>query len=153
MPLPFIIGGIIAAGNAIVAAGAAAATAAATAGATVAAAGAATIATGAAVATGVAAMITPAVATGIAVAIGATVIGGLIYIDYLERKKLRELLEALQREKGNYDLSFKVQRLYRDGNYEKVKVGIYENNEEKNTIEIQSDSISSDIYEGMRITA
>lgn len=169
MPFPFaflapvvgaIVSGAAAVGGAAAAGAAAVGTAAAAAGSAVAA-GAAAVggaaAAGAAAIGGAAAVTAAALGTsgmivaGVATATAILVVVAVITIEEIRKRLAARKLE-LERQRRRV-LSAKILKLYKSNDYSEVNIGLYDENQSLvDEMVMRGESLSSDVYEGQRIS-
>ena len=83
----------------------------------------------------------------VAGAVAATII---VVHGLLTQQRLKQ--EIKEKSKTPNAMSGKIEKMYKEGNYQKVTVGLFdENDNEVGNVEVQADSVSNDIYVGQRL--
>lgn len=68
-----------------------------------------------------------------------------IIIDYLNKNKLKKILK----ENKNNAISSKIEKFKKEGNYNKIEIGLYDENENKiEELNLEAEEVSSDIRTG-----
>ena len=94
-----------------------------------------------------------AIISAVAAALGMTIVGGILTCAYLNRAKLLKIIKQLKEKRGTKALRAKVKNLYSSGNYNKLDIGLTNENGNTEKMTLQANEIASDIYEGLELTA
>ena len=94
-----------------------------------------------------------AIISAVAAALGMTLVGGILTCAYLNRDKLLKIIRQWKEKKGAKSLGATVKKLYSEGNYNKVKLGLTDDNSNTEELTLQAKEVASDIYEGLELTA